>query len=172
MGYWASIFFIVPFRNLEIFWVLVPIWINLIFTDFYQEKKGTSLGNAVTNAAVMLWVGVDWIRFLIRNFESFSGAFLFKVILCSVVIIFGIILIIEGIQAKKIISHIARVRETSYVLLVVSPVIYGVLAPSFRYVIAIIIFAPLFYWIFELIDRALPTPKTYEESGKPSEPDF
>lgn len=162
---WLKIFFVVPFKDLEILWILIPIWISLIFTDFYQEKKGTSLGNAVTNGAVSLWVAIDWIRFLLRNYEGFTGVFAVKILLCVFVIAGGIFIIIEGIKAKKFIHIVGRIRETSYVLLVISPVIYGVVEPTLRYLLGIVVFFPVFYFVFELIDRVLPNPKTYEEDS-------
>ena len=33
LGYWLSLFFIVPFKDPEVLWILVPIWLNLLFTD-------------------------------------------------------------------------------------------------------------------------------------------
>jgi len=182
LKFWLSIFFVIPFKNLEILWILIPIWINLIFTDFFQEKRGTGLGNAVTNGAVMLWVGVDWIRFLIRAMSDsklgLTGAFIFKFSLCAFVILGGLTIIVLGVMGKKVTAKIGRVRETSYIMLVLSPVIYGVAEISWRYLGIIVLFMPLFYGFFALIDKIIPNPKTYQVteelfgSGKDFSSDF
>jgi hypothetical protein len=169
LGYWASIFFIIPFENAEIFWILIPVWINFLIADFYQEKRGTGLGNAISNGAAMLLVGVDWVRYLVRNIpEQFSWILFIKFALGVIVAIFGLLIIIEGAKGKQVIQKIARIRQTSYVMLVLSPIIYGAAELTWKYLGAIIIFFPLFYWIFEIIDRILPDPKSIakkEEGG-------
>ncbi len=165
---WLSIFFVIPLKDIEIFWILVPIWVNLIFTDFYQEKRGTSLGNAVTNGAIMLWVGIDWIRFIMRNLDEWvlTWPLFFKFSLCSLVIMLGLVIIVQGIRGRKVISRIGRVRQTSYIMLVLSPIVYGVADLSWNYIGVSILFYPLFYGFFALIDRALPNPKTYKISDE------
>ncbi len=163
LWFWLSLFAVIPFQDVEVLWILVPIWINLIFTDFYQEKHGTNFGNAITNGSVMLWVGIDWIRFIVRTTDAFNSTLVLKLFFCFLAIILGILIIIEGVQGKKIVSFIGRVRETSYVMLVFSPVIYNLILPSWYYGLSIILFFPLFYFIFEMIDRLIPDPKIYDE---------
>lgn len=168
---WLSVF-IAPMKNWEMLWIIIPIWINWFFTEFFQEKKGTSLGNAVTNGGVMAWVGVDWIRYMVRMLNegtiSGGGVTFAKFALSGVVIFFGIFIIIEGVRTKHFVHFLGRVRQTTYVLLMVSPVIYGVIEPSWSYVFAVLMYAPLFYYAIELIDRYTPNPKTYEEAEQES----
>lgn len=161
--YWLSLFFVVPFSNLEVLWILIPTWLNFIFTEFFQERKGTSLGNAVSNGAVILWVGIDWIRFLTRNYESFSWIFMLKVLLCVLLIGWGFLIIIWGIKGKDIIRRVGRIREVTYIMLALTPFIYGMIEPSLKYFLTILIFGPLFYLIFELLDRYMPGAETFEE---------
>ena len=154
----------IPLKDLEVLWILIPVWINFLFTEFFQEREGTSLGNAVTNGAIMLWVGIDWIRFLVRNYKGFSGLLALKILLCVLCILGGFLIIYEGIKGKAVIRRIARVREVTYVMLVLSPLIYGLIDPNLKYLLSIIIFAPLFYFFFELLDlKILPGADTYKE---------
>ncbi len=154
--YWLSLLFVIPFRDPEVLWILVPAWINFIFTDFFQEKKGTSMSNAITNGALMLWVGIDWLRFLTRHFESVSWLFVFKTILCFTVALVGLIIIIGGIRGKAVMRIVGRIRVASYIMFVLSPLMYAVIEPTLRYLTAIIIFYPAFYYFFEYIDRKIP----------------
>lgn len=159
--YWISIFFILPFTHVEILWILIPIWITLIFTDFFQEKHGTQLGNAITNGAVMLWVGIDWIRFILRTTKSeefFTSSNIAKFAVCLFLIIISFIIIIGGIKRKNIIKYLGRVRATSYLMLVFSPVIYNIADISLYYILVCLGFFPLFYFVFEIVDKFIPSP--------------
>ena len=166
LGYWLSLFFITPFQNFEVLWILIPIWLNLIITDFYQEKHGTDLGNAISNGVTMLWVGIDWIRFILRNYAGYEWIVLLKVFFCILLIAGGIFITVQGMRGKRIAHILGRVRETSYVMLVLCPLIYNIIEPSLNYFISIVLFFPLFYAVFEIIDRSLPDPRTYQEENK------
>src|SRR3989344_9185741 len=95
LGSWLSLFFLAPFQNVEVLWILIPIWLNLIVTDFYQEKHGTTIGNAITNGVTMLWVGIDWIRFTLRNYTSWEWIIILKILLCLSAIAFGLFIVIK-----------------------------------------------------------------------------
>ncbi len=166
--FWLSILFVIPLKDYEILWILVPVWMNLFFTDFYQEKRGTDYGSAITNGVAMLWVGVDWIRFLIRALSGrgmtfskllSSNILVLKFALSAFVLIIGVIIMIEGIKGIRFVRAVGRVRNTSYLLLVLSPVIYGLAQFSWKYLLAITLFFPVYYFTIELIDRFVPDPK-------------
>lgn len=162
--YWLSLLFVIPFKNPEVLWILIPIWINLIFTDFFQEKHSTSMGNAITNGAVAVWVSIDWTRYLIRTLKGFSWIGFFNYFICILMLTFGIFIIIQGIKGKKYIHIIARIREISYLQLMFSLLIYNVVDLSLKFILIVLIFAPAFYYIFELIDKY--TPDLVEDENK------
>jgi len=163
---WLGIF-IAPLFNLEMLWIIIPVWLNWFFSEFFQEKKGTSLGNAITNGGIMVWVGVDWTRYMVRALSAelikFDVITSLKFLLALLISGIGIFIVAEGIKKKRFVHFIGRVRETTYLFVMISPIIYGTVPLSLNVVLAIIIFAPLFYYIIELIDRYTPTPKSYEE---------
>jgi hypothetical protein len=166
--------FISPLFKLEMLWIIIPIYINWIFTEIFQEKKGTGMGNAITNGAVTLWVGVDWIRYLIRDISTnnltFSAILFSKFLLCFLAIIYGALIIFLGLKGNKLIKYLGRVRESTYILIMFSPVIYGIVTLSWGFFLAFLLYAPLFYFIVEMIDKYTPDPKSYsvEEEGKDS----
>jgi chromosome condensin MukBEF complex kleisin-like MukF subunit len=55
---------------------------------------------------------------------------------------------------------------------VFSPLIYGLVNPDLNYFLSIIIFAPLFYFIIEFIDRITPNPRAIEEGQTSSKESF
>lgn len=166
LGTWGSLF-IAPLKNLNMLWIIIPIYLAWIFTEFYQEKKGTSLGNAISNGVVVLWAGVDWARQIVGQLVDktllIGLDFFAKMFLAILVFIYGILIIVEGAKGKRITRFIGRIREVTYVVLMLTPIFYGTVQFSFKVLFAIILFFPLFYGIVEVIDRITPTPKTYEE---------
>src|SRR3989338_4000383 len=118
---WLLIF-AAPVQNSELLWIIIPIWISWFFGEFFQEKKGTSFGNAITNGAVPLIIGVDWARYLTRSIVEqdipISFLIILKYALCFLVAGYGLAIIILGIQGRKSIQFIGRVRTMTYVLVV------------------------------------------------------
>lgn len=162
---WLKLF-IAPAQKLDMLWIIVPIWGVWIFSEFYQEKRGTSFGNAISNGATMLFVGVDWTRYVIRQLSAGELAFgvgaAALLTVAAVVLIYGLLIIILGIKANKFVRLIGRVRETTYFMVIFSPVIYGVEVLSVRTAAIILAFFPVFYIIIEVIDRFMPTPRAFE----------
>lgn len=163
---WLGLF-IAPLKNLDMLWIIIPVWGVWLFSEFYQEKKGTSFGNAIANGATMLFVGVDWTRHVISDFTSgdlgFGLKFVTLVAIAASVLIYGILIILLGIKANKLVRVIGRVRETTYFMVMLSPVIYGVEEFGLRSALIMLAFFPLFYLLVEIVDRLLPTPRTFEE---------
>jgi hypothetical protein len=162
---WLYIF-ISPIAKLEILWIIAPIWLSWFFAEFFQEKKGTSFGNAISNGIVPFFVGLDWARFItneiIDGTAKFNSVVFIKYALCLAVVAYGVSIIILGIKAKKFVQVYGRVRETTYALLVLSPVVYGIIDISWKFLFIVILFFPVFYYLIELIDRILPDPRIYE----------
>ncbi len=96
---WMSIF-AAPMKNFEMLWIIIPIYLNWIFTEIYQEKKYTSLGNAISNGTVVLWVGIDWLRrsinLLVAKELVFGFDFTIKILIAFIVLAYGISIILLG----------------------------------------------------------------------------
>ncbi len=166
---WGSLF-AAPIYNLEMLWIIIPTVLNWIFADFFQEKKGTSLGNAISNAVVILWASIDWTRTSIRFYSTkfISGWHLTGNIISSLIVFaYGVWIVYEGIKAKNITHYIGRIRVVTYIVLMVTPLIYNSDIPLGKAIIAMILFFPAYYYLVELIDRLLPDPASIkEDEGK------
>ena len=44
---WGGIL-IAPVLNPSLLWIIVPVWLSWFFAEFFQEKKSTSFGNAIS----------------------------------------------------------------------------------------------------------------------------
>lgn len=165
--YWLSIF-AAPVKEPEMFWIIVPIWINWFFTEFFIEKHGTSFGNAIGNGVIPILASVDWTRYLYRLIQEgiirFSYGVFLKFLLSGAVFVYGLFVIIAGIKIEKVVFYIGRIRWITYVLLMITPIIYNVIKFDFKTFLVITLFFPLYWWIIEIFDRITPEPRVYSES--------
>ncbi|MGE0793432.1 MAG: hypothetical protein AB7V77_04620 [Candidatus Woesearchaeota archaeon] len=163
---WLYIF-ISPIKNLSSLWILGPIWVSWFFAEFFQEKKGTSFGNAISNGVVPLFVGLDWTRYLtnqlIKNESGFSWHIFALYFICTIVMIYGFLIIYFGIKGKKWIRYFGRIREVTYVFVMLSPVIYNILPLTWRFVLLTIIFFPIYYYLIEFIAMFTPDPESFRK---------
>lgn len=159
--------FISPIENLNVLWIIIPVWVAWFFAEFFQEKKGTSFGNAISNGVIPVWVAIDWTRLLVNQIIddkiSFSWILVIKFAICLVVCIYGIIIITQGIKSKEFIHYAGKIRVVTYILVMFTPLIYDIVSLSWNYLLSILIFFPVFYYLIELIDKFLPNPQSLEE---------
>jgi len=159
--------FAAPIMHPELLWITIPIFLSWIAAEFFQEKLSTSLGNAISNGVVVLWVGLDWVRTIINKILfSLNGVAridwsieITKIVIATLVFLYGAIIIIDGIRAKEYIKFFGKIREVTYVLLMFTPVMYGVVPIEWRTFLAMALFFPIFYYVIEAIDVYTPDPK-------------
>ncbi|MEK6968600.1 MAG: hypothetical protein AABX51_08295 [Nanoarchaeota archaeon] len=149
-----------PFNDPIMLWILIPTYMSWFITEFFQEKRGTSWGNVVSNSVVPIFVGWDWMRTVYTRLSEGSlqldwqaGT---KAGIAAFVFFYGVQIFISGVKLKKRAQFIGRMRVVTYVILMLTPVYYGTVPFDFLSFISMIIFFPLFYVVFELIDRIVP----------------
>ncbi len=164
--HWLSIFS-APVQEPEMFWIIIPIWVNWFFTEFFIEKHGTSFGNAIGNGVIPILASIDWTRYLYRLLSdgtiSFTLGIFIKFVLSFIIFAYGVFVIIAGIKIRHIVFYIGRIRWITYVLVMITPVIYNVIKFNTQTLLAIILFFPLYWWTIEIFDRITPEPRVYEE---------
>jgi hypothetical protein len=160
---WLHTIFVVPFQTTDMLWLLVPVWASWFFAEFFQEKTGTSFGNAITNSVVVLWGSIDCTRQTLKLMadhtitNSLNIALRFALI--GLIFIYGVIIILWGWKTKGIIKYLGRIREVTYVFVIFTPMFYDAIPLSLDLLIAAVLFFPLFYFGIELINRYTPNPK-------------
>ncbi|MBU0628132.1 MAG: hypothetical protein KKC75_03005 [Nanoarchaeota archaeon] len=164
---WITTIFVVPFRNPEMLWILVPVILGWFFAEFFQEKAGTSMGNAITNSIIVVWGSIDCTRQTVKLISGgilkSTGDIIARFSIIVSIMIYGISIIVLGLKGNKIIRYIGRVREVTYVFVMFVPVFYNAIPFSVNHIIASIVFFPLGYIIIEIIDRITPDPKAVVE---------
>jgi hypothetical protein len=162
---WAQTLFILPFKNPDMLWILVPLWLSWFFGEFFQEKLGTSFGNAISNAVIVLWAGVDCIRqtIYLMNGGEIQETLWIRFMLCGLLILYGIIIIIYGTKTKDKVKRFGRIRDVTYAFAILVPVLYNAAPLIWQHFLAAIIFFPIFHYTIQLIDLKTPTPKALQK---------
>jgi hypothetical protein len=172
---WISTLFVIPFKQGDMLWLLVPVWLAWFFSEFFQEKHGTSMGNAITNSMVVIWGSVDCTRQTVNLISTgvlvSLGEIILRFLVIATILAYGVIIVILGLKGNKIIKYIGRVREVTYAFAMFAPVLYNAVPLTLNHVIATVLFFPLFYFVIELIDRYAPNPKAVEEDEGDSKKD-
>ena len=164
---WITALFVSPFKNLDMLWLLIPIWATWFFAEFFQEKRGTSMGNAITNAVIVLWGSIDCSRQTVHQITlgaiSGIGSIFLRFLIVAILFAYGVMIVTLGLKGKKIIKYIGRIREVTYAFAIFAPIFYNAMDLTFNHIIAALLFFPLFYFVIELIDRYTPNPKAVQE---------
>ncbi|MBU0536435.1 MAG: hypothetical protein KKE20_05690 [Nanoarchaeota archaeon] len=172
---WLYNIFVTPFTNLQVLWILIPIYLGMILAELFQEKKGTSMGNAISNSVIVLWGGIDFMRVTINGMGSQAAqtSFWVRILISIIIITYGIGIIVAGIKSSNIIKYTGRIREVSYFIIIFAPLYYAGAVLSFRYLFGALLFFALFYAVIEVLDKFLPDPQAFvkdieEAAGQPS----
>jgi hypothetical protein len=160
-----------PLRHPDMLWIIIPIYLAWLTGDYFQERKVTDFGNAMTNAVVILWVGLDWARQTIKT-AALNATLAAKILICIVFVIYGLIVIIETAKSKPIAHLIGRAREIGYFCVVATPIFYDMIPIDMITIAAILLFFPIVYGVNELWDRLLPAPPGEEETLGPVSSDL
>jgi len=166
---WLSTMFIIPFQSMDMLWLLVPVWISWWFAEYFQEKHGTSLGNATSNAVVVLWGAIDCARQTVNLLakKSILGTLniSLRFTLASLIFLYGGTIVYLGIKGNPLIKYIARIRVVTYVFIQFVPVFYNAIPLSFNHILASILFYPIFHYAIELLDYLMPDPVSIQEES-------
>ncbi len=150
-------------KNFDMAFVLIPIYLGWFISDYYQERKGTDLGNAMANGFMGLWVGIDWMRNSYGIYQE-SGAFLSlfaKGILAFAMLFYAFTIMRKAASGQKIVQYIGRIREVSYFAIMLTPIVYEVIPFDGLTLAAAVLFFPVVYGLAELVDYyILPPPET------------
>ena len=178
-GRLLDLFIFGPMKNLDVFYILVPVYINWFVNDYYQERKETKLGNAAANGFTAIWVGIDWVRTMTTRATTsiikvpigWNTPFLllvFKFIISLAMIGYGLTIMRYAISGNLIAKKIGRIREVSYLAIVFTPIIYLLVPLDGLSLMTILLFFPVWYFFGEHLMQALPVPATELAEQRPA----
>ncbi len=139
-------------RQSDFLWILVPIFFIGIITDKYQEEFKTSVGNAISNGALIIFTGFSWLQ-LIFSRQNFPIDFTISQIFLSLFIIgYGFAIIASGFKTGKFATIYGRIRVVTFMLLFFTIIIY---IPILYNLVSIILFVLLFPFYYAFITELI-----------------
>lgn len=153
-------------KDFNMAFALIPIYLGWFISDYYQERKGTSFGNAIANGFMGLWVGIDWIRNSYNIFKASEAASLgfliVKIFISFGILAYAFVVMRAAARGQKIVHYIGRIREIAYFAIVFTPVVYEVVPLDLLTISAAILFFPIVYGLAEFVDYYVLPPSGAE----------
>jgi len=145
---------VAPFFNFEVLWTLIPVYVAWTISELTFRKSRRSFESAFGNGLSGLWVGISWSRYLIEQgivLQSFL-----KTLFSIFMIFYGLSVMIEAALAKKAAKLWGKNREFSFLSILVTPFIYGVLDFSITTLFASVSLFSLLWLLFIMLKRIVP----------------
>jgi hypothetical protein len=134
---------VVPFRNLDTVWGILPVYATLVLGEIYEGKM--NFGRAVINGAMMILVGADWAWHLSR---ASSWSYLFSEmklpwIVTAACLAVGVFTVILGVRRKdkRLATLLGHTRFSAYFLITLYPMQSRLVAWSQDALVAVLVFA-------------------------------
>ncbi len=139
-------------QNSNFLWILIPIFFIGIITDKYQEEFGTSVGNAISNGALIIFTGFSWMQ-LISGRDNFPIDVTLSQYLLSILIIgYGFAIIASGFGTGSFAQKYGRIRVITFMLMFFTFIIYVPILYNFVSIILFVLLFPFYYaFITELL---------------------
>ncbi len=146
---------VTPFDNLGTAWPILPVYTTLILGELYKKK--VSFSHAVCNGFVMLWVGLSWMRHLLKASKLsyiFSSKALAWVVAGSAIGI-GVFAIVLGLRKKDkaMCEVLGHTRFSCYFLITFYAMQAGLVPWNWPNMAAILIFAIPCWFLIYLMGR-------------------
>ncbi len=154
-----SIFEIInAIENSSFLWILIPIFFIGIVTDKYQEEFKTSVGNAISNGALIIFSGFSWLQIIFSRGNKFPIDITLSQALFSIIIIFyGLTIIFSGFRSGEFARIYGRIRVITFMLMFFTTIIYIPILYNFVSIILFVLIFPFYYaFITELI-KVMPS---------------
>lgn len=152
------------FQESNILWILIPIFFVGIITDKYQEEFGTSLGNAISNGALIIFTAFSWLQLISTRGEEFAIDITVSQLLFTLfIILYGFAIVASGFESGEFAKKYGRIRVITFMLIFFTIMVY---IPYFYNFISIIIFVllfPLYYAVITHLIEILPSASTKEK---------
>jgi len=159
---------IAPLHNPSMLWAAVPLMASLAIITFYyakypEEEQGWE--NAVSNTLVLIFVGVDLLRYVYTNPQvediiRLSGIPLpAKTFAALLVLFLGVSLLVityNHIHAKGVTFAFASPVTVNVMAYVAMAVVYSNIALDYRTLLAGIVMGLIIYIIVKLAIRGMP----------------
>lgn len=133
-------------------WIIIPIFFIGVITDKYQEEFGTSVGNAISNGALIIFTGFSWLQLISGRIDFPVEATISQIIFSLFIILYGFSIIASGFGSGDFAQKYGRIRVITFMLMFFTMMIYVPILYNFVSIILFVIIFPFYYaFITELI---------------------
>ncbi len=138
-------------------WILVPIFFIGIITDKYQEEFSTSIGNSISNGALIIFSGFSWLQIIFSREQLPVDVTISQIILSGFIIIYGLAIIISGFKTGHFARIYGRIRVITFMLIFFTTIIYVPILYNMVSIVLYVLLFPFYYaFITELI-KVMPS---------------
>lgn len=146
-------------KNSGFIWILVPIFFVGVVTDKYQEEMKTSVGNAISNGALIIFTGFSWLEVIYERTNFPIEATVSQTVLSLFVITYGFAIIASGFRSAKFAQKYGRIRVVTFMLMFFTMIIHVTVLYNFVSILLFVLLFPFYYaFITELI-KVMPNAK-------------
>ena len=156
----------VGFQDSNILWIIIPIFFVGIITDKYQEEFGTSLGNAISNGALIIFTAFTWLQLISARGVEFPLEITTSQLLFTFFIIsYGFTIVASGFKSAEFAKKYGRIRVITFMLVFFTIMIYIPILYNFVSIVLFVLLFPFYYaFITELI-KVLPSVGTNSKNS-------
>ncbi len=143
---------LIGLQDSNFLWLIIPIFFIGVITDKYQEEFKTSVGNAISNGALIIFTGFSWLQ-IISTRENFPQDIILSQILFSIfVICYGFSIIASGFRSGEFARVYGRIRVITFMLMFFTMMITTPILYNFISILLFVLLFPFYYaFITELI---------------------
>ncbi len=155
---------ILSFQDSNFLWILIPIFFIGIITDKYQEEFKTSVGNAISNGALIIFSGFSWIQLIFYRQNFPPDATISQFMLSALIILYGFTIIASGFKTGEFARTYGRIRVVTFMLMFFTTIIY---IPILYNIVSVIIFVLLFPFYYAFISELVKVmPSAHSQTSK------
>lgn len=138
-------------------WLLIPIFFVGIITDKYQEEYGTSVGNAISNGAMIIFTGFSWIQLISSRTNFPIEATISQYLLSFFIISYGFAIIASGFTDAEFAKKYGRIRVITFMLMFFTMIIYVPILYNFISILLFIFIFPFYYAFITELVKIMPS---------------
>ena len=133
-------------------WIMIPIFFIGVITDKYQEEFGTSVGNAISNGALIIFTGFSWMQIISGRTSFPFEATVSQYLLAIFIITYGFAIIASGFGKGVFAQKYGRIRVVTFMLMFFTLIIY---VPILYNIVSIVLFVLVFPFYYAFITELI-----------------
>lgn len=148
---------ITSIQDSNFLWLIIPIFFIGVITDKYQEEFGTSVGNAISNGALIIFTGFSWLQLIFSRTNFEDSLIISQVILSIFIIIYGFAIIASGFKTGEFGRIYGRIRVVTFMLIFFTIIIYVPILYNFVSILLYVLIFPFYYALITEIIKIMPS---------------